>query len=469
MKENRNDGQSAEQLYKQAQEQRRTKFRKLNGPTDGISLDDFYAYCLQHNYIFMPTGDLWPAPSVNARIPPLPLLDAKGQPVLDDKDEPRLVSASAWLDKHKPVEQMTWAPGEPPIITGRLISHGGWIERKNHTVCNLYRPPLIKRGIASEAKRWVDHVQRVYPSNADHIIRWCAQRVQCPQEKINHALVLGGAQGIGKDTLLEPVKRAVGAWNFSEVSPPQLLGRFNGFLKSVILRVSEARDLGEVNRYSFYDHLKAYTAAPPDVLRIDEKNLREYTALNCCGLVITTNHKTDGIYLPPDDRRHYVAWSDLTKDDFEDHYWTGLWHWYNHGGDGHVAAYLAEYDLTEFDPKAPPPKTAAFFDIVDGNRAPEESELADVLERLGNPYAVTLEKIIEVSPNDLAEWLRDRANRRVIPHRLEDCGYVVVRNSGSKDGRWKVAGRNLTIYAKAELSPRERLAAASRLIAGGGR
>jgi hypothetical protein len=33
--------------------------------------------------------------------------------------------------------------------------------------------------------------------------------------------------------LLEPVKRAVGPWNFHEVSPQHMLGRFNGFLKSV--------------------------------------------------------------------------------------------------------------------------------------------------------------------------------------------------------------------------------------------
>ena len=80
--------------------------------------------------------------------------------------------------------------------------------------------------------------------------------------------------------------------------------------------MSEARDLGDVNRFQFYDHMKAYTAAPPDVLRVDEKNLREHSVLNCCGVIITTNHKADGIYLPADDRRHYVAWSDLTKDDF---------------------------------------------------------------------------------------------------------------------------------------------------------
>ena len=150
--------------------------------------------------------------------------------------------------------------------------------------------------------------------------------------------MLGGAQGIGKDTLLEPVKAAIGPWNLIEVSPRHMLGRFNGFLKSVILRVSEARDLGDVDRFAFYDHMKTYTAAPPDVLRVDEKHLREYSILNCCGVIITTNHKADGIYLPADDRRHYVAWSELTKDDFDPTYWNRLWRWYQQGGDRIVAS-----------------------------------------------------------------------------------------------------------------------------------
>jgi hypothetical protein len=179
-------------------------------------------------------------------------------------------------------------------------------------------------------------------------------------------LVLGGKQGIGKDTLLEPVKRAIGPWNFDEVSPQQMLGRFNSFLKSVILRISEARDLGEFDRYKFYDHSKADIAAPPDVLKLDEKHIREYNIPNVVSIIITTNHKTDGIYLPADERRHYVAWSELSKDDFEPDYWTGLWRWYEAGGYGHVAAYLARIDLSGFDPKAPPPKTQAFWEIVDG-------------------------------------------------------------------------------------------------------
>jgi hypothetical protein len=125
-----------------------------------------------------------------------------------------------------------------------------------------------------------------------------------------------------------------------------MLGRFSGFAKSVILRLSEARDLGDVDRCQFYEDLKVYTAAPPDVLRVDEKNLREYNIANCCSVIFKANYKTDGIYLPPDDRRHFVAWANLTKEDFNDGYWRDLYHWYNHGGAEHVAAYLASVDTS---------------------------------------------------------------------------------------------------------------------------
>jgi hypothetical protein len=336
-------------------------------------------------------------------------------------------------------------------------------DRAGCTVFNVYQPPMLGLGDPNGAGPWVEHVEKVYGDSASHIIRWLAHRVQRPGEKINHSLVLGGAQGIGKDTILEPVKYAVGSWNFNEVAPSHLLGRFNGFVKSVILRVSEARDLGDVARYNFYDHMKGYAAAPPDVLRCDEKNVREYAVMNICGVIITTNHKTDGIYLPPDDRRHYVAWSELNRDAFEPGYWNELYGWYERCGHRNVAAYLAAHDLTGFDPKAPPPKTAAFWDIVDANRAPEDAELADALDALGNPNAVTLTSLSTFASEGFSQWLRDRRNGRQIPYRLEAAGYVPVRKEGTKDGLWVIEGRRQVVYARAALAPRDRLIAAVRL------
>jgi hypothetical protein len=377
---------------------------------------------------------------------------------VDKNGDPKFVAANKWLDEHRPVEQMTWVPGLPMKIRDRLVADGGWFEHKGVTTFNLYRPPTIVLGDPNDVALWLEHIHKVYPTDAEHILNWLSQRKQHPEEKINHALVLGGAQGIGKDTILEPVKRAIGPWNFVEITPSAVMGRFNGFLKSVILRVNEARDLGEVNRFQFYEHMKPYIAAPPDVNRVDEKNLREYNVFNVRGVIITSNYKCDGIYLPADDRRHCVAWSDLVKEDFSESYWNKIWKWYNEGGDRNVAAYLATRDITSFDPKAPPTKTEAFWAIVNANRASEEGELADIFDKLGNPNAVTVAQIAHAAlGTDLHDWITDRRNRKSIPHRLENCGYVAVRNSDATDELWKIAGKRQVIYAKNELTLAERL------------
>lgn len=427
------------------------------------SLDNFLSLMTDPQYLYRPTGQLWPASKVNGRFPKIDVGE-------DDNGKPIKVTAAKWLDEHQPVEQQTWAPGEPEIVADRLMTPGGWMRRPGVRVYNRYKPPMIEHGDPDQATPWLDLVQGVYPEYAGHLIKWLAHRVQYPETKINHVLVLGGDPGIGKDTILEPVRYAVGPWNVSEVSPANILGRFNDYLESVILRISEARDLGgdqnnqSGDRYRFYEHMKTIAASPPDVLRIDRKYVQEYQALNVTGVVITTNNLNGGLYLPADDRRHYVAWSDRTKDDFSDGYWTDLYGWYQSGGYEHVAAYLNSLDLSGFNPKAPPEKTPAFWDIVSSNAAPEDAELSDVLDLLGWPSAVTISEIVSRVDQDFADWLKDRKNSRQIPHRMAEVGYVRVQNDASKQGLWVAGGKRQAVYARRELSPRDRIAAAQQLI-----
>ena len=98
---------------------------------EGVRIDDFAAYMPTHTYIFKPTREMWPASSVNARIPPIAMGDGKPVP------------ASSWLDSNKPVEQATWAPGEPMEIEDKLVAADRWVERKGCRVFNFYRPPRI--------------------------------------------------------------------------------------------------------------------------------------------------------------------------------------------------------------------------------------------------------------------------------------------------------------------------------------
>ena len=422
----------------------------------GVKLKDFYAYMPMHNYIFAPAREPWPIASVNARIPPVTVGVNK-------------IKASTWIDQNQPVEMMTWAPGMPMIIADRLIAEGGWIERKGVSCFNLYRSPMIELGDASKASPWVDLVRKVYPADADHIIKWFAARRQHPEIKINHGLFLGSREhGIGKDTILEGVRRAVGPWNFEDIAPKELFETYNPWKRAVILRVSEAKDMGDVSRFELYDAMKTLLAAPPDVLGCVDKFIKRHYVLNCVGVVITSNYLTDGIYLPAEDRRHYVAWSECKPADFDNCYWTWIWNWYDEGGDRHVAAYLATLDITGFDPKAAPPKTPAFWSIVNANRTGEEGELQDVLDKLGNPDAVTIKQIADEAPFSrgdygLDDWLRDRKNRKAINHRLEKCGYRAVTNEVAKDGLWRIGGRRQVVYAKAELSLGKQQEAATAL------
>jgi len=419
--------------------------------TEGVSLSDFYAVLPLHQYLFVPTRALWPAETINS------LFGEK------DDDEP----PSTTLDKSRGVHAMTWAPGLPLIVKNKLVCDAGWIDRKDCRTLNLYRPPAIGPGDANDVEPWLNLVRKIYPANYERILDFLAHPVQRPQVKINHALVLGGAPGIGKDTILEPVKYAIGPWNFAEVSPEQLTGRFNPFLKSVILRMSEARDLGEVDKYSLYERTKTMWAAPPDMLTVDEKNLKTHPVVNVLAGIITTNHRTDGLYLPADDRRHFVLWSNVTKEDedFEGDYWKNLWGWYyGENGIENVAAFLKARDLSGFDPKAPPEKTAAFWAMVDNARSSEETELYDELEQLFWPNAITLEQVIAAAEGEIKGWLSERKNRSSIPHKFERCGYVALRKDGSKDGRWKVGGKNMVIYVRKTLTGKEQREAAAALI-----
>jgi hypothetical protein len=431
-----------------------------NNEECGVTLRDFVAYMPMHNYIYIPTREAWPATSVNARIPPIKAhsRSKKGENEEEDDEETAAIPANVWLDRNQPVEQAIWAPGQEPIVENRLMADGGWFEKQGARAFNLYRPPTLTHGDPSSAGPWLELVRGLFREQiADHVLNYLAFKVQNPGVKINHALVIGGEPGIGKDTFLEPVKHAVGPWNFQEISPKHLVQRFNSFTKSVLLRISEARDLGEVSRYDFYEHMKTYAAAPPDVHRCDEKHLREHYVMNVCGVLITTNYKTTGLYLPPEDRRHFVAWSYKTKEEFAPEYWNELWGWYNNGGFGHVAAYLATRNLSAFDPKKPPPKTPEFWEMVDANRPTEDAELADCLDDLGRPDAVTVDHLKNIAQNrslmQLYEWLSDRRFKRLIPSRMGRHGYVRVRNTDSEDGLFKIDGRRQVAFAKAELPP----------------
>jgi hypothetical protein len=407
---------------------------------------------------------MWPNASVDDRLPLMPLLDAQGNPVKNAQGKVVMVKATERLAKERSIESLTWDPGELEVIPDCVVVDGGYIEKPGATTYNLYRPPPdIQLGDRTQATRWVGHWRALYPNDADHIISWLACRVQRPGEKINHALFLGGAPKIGKDTLLEAVVYTLGTWNVKNIKLNHLVSRNNEYLKTLIVRLSEVRDVGEhgaTDLYRLNDHMKDMLATPPDTLRVNEKYINEYYVINRAGMVITSNFR-DALKLPPNDRRHYIAYSERFGEEFSAEYWNKFWAWYEAGGFAHVAALLYQHDLSGFDPKAEPPKTEAFKYMVAASRGAAYNEIADVIDALGNPTALTLDMLMAAAPG--LEWLRDMGKRNTVPFRLEECRYVAISNPRAKDGVWKAGGQRLTIYVHLDVPENQRVDAAAAL------
>jgi hypothetical protein len=426
-----------------------------------LPITDFVAFSPDHSYIYRPDGEVWSATAVNSRVPPI----KQGKDKQGNDRKP--LAANKWLDRNDAVEQRTWTPGEPQIIENRLVDQGGFFAKKGARVFNGYRPPKIVHAINDDVSFWQGHLQELWPDQATHIERWFAHRVQRPGEKINHALVLGGVPGIGKDAIIEPLRRAVGAWNVAEVSPQTILGNFNEFVRSVVLRISEGKDLGDYDRFVFYEATKTLMAAPPETLRCNPKFVKPYYVLNVTGVIITTNHKVGGLFLPADDRRHFVAWSTKEMSDFDAAYWAKYWARLNAGGADAVAEHFRNLDLKDFDPKAPPERTQAFWEMVDAMRSEEESDMADVIESLGNPKALMVADLIANAETfqrfRFAEFLKDPAKRRTVVIRLEGCGYRRLDNPADKRGRWKIGGQRGSVYVQRQLIDREAFAAIREL------
>jgi hypothetical protein len=69
-----------------------------------------------------------------------------------------------------------------------------------------------------------------------------------------------------------------------------------------------------------------------------------------------------------------------------------------------------------------------------------------------------------MASGDFETWLRDRKNRRQMPHRFEQCGYVSVNNGAAKDGLWVIHDKRQRVYALESLTVGEQLAAAGKLM-----
>lgn len=399
-------------------------------------MEDFRYDEQQERYWDTTTGNLLAAKSVDGAIP-MRLWPEVTLPGGEKKKKLPSVAIND-VDTGLTVEGSTWWPGKPRFIHSMVISERGAMPLKGAACYNSYIPPertAPPPGLSPEP--WLAHVKKLYPdpTEHEHFFDFCAHMIQKPDEKVNHGIVMAGAQGIGKDTALIPVRKGVGEWNAAEVGPDAITSAYNGHVKSVLLVINEVRPHDEEFKASnFYNMLKPLLASPPEMLPMTLKYANTIYVRNLCHVILTTNDPLS-MYIPAEDRRLFVMSSLLgdpkTSGDFAPEYFEELYAWLNAGGSDAAIAWLAERKYNVRTLHSPPPMTRGKASIMESATQVRRTQVDDIWEDfVAKAYQGSRPKVF--FHRDLADYAKAEA--------FDDAGKIAA-SINAKNFHFKMAER----------------------------
>ena len=350
----------------------------------------------------------------------------------------------ARIEFDQTVEGSTWFPGHPQIIKDIFVDANGAYPSPGRRIYNQYRPAPDWGTGPMDVDVWLAHVKALWPADHEYFLDYCAHMIQRPAEKCNTAIVLSGAQGIGKDAALRPVKAAMGNWNVKNIDPDELFSPYKPWLQTVMLVIDEVRpSKDEFHASSMYNILKPMIATPPDTLPLNNKYMALRYVVNVMRIFITTNSWM-AMYIPPEDRRMFIMHSPVEQGWQSPQYFTDLFAWFAAGGEAAVARWLMARDISGFNPKARSAKTAGWEAISNTWGTPEDAVDAALLA-LGNPpvlFGFELPGAVFDGADEISAMLK---SPRRIGFRMQQAGYVAVPCPTSArwifDGRRKIQAR----------------------------
>ena len=336
----------------------------------------------------------------------------------------RKVEASVSFDENrqakgaKSLAGITYAAGATILVARDGLVYG-----------NRWRDARPKPA-AGDVSLWLQHVERMVPEpfEREHLLNALAHKVQFPAHKINHAILMGGNHGSGKDTLFAPFFWAIGGdakANCSLVKNEDLNSQWGYALECEVMEIAELRQAEAKDRRALENTLKPIIAAPPELLMVNRKGLHPYMALNRVFVIAFSNERV-AISLPSEDRRWFVIWCAAPK--LAEAQAVSLWNFYQHrGGFEAVAYYLHTRDVSDWNPNAPPPMTEAKMIMVEHGMSTAESFLVDQMTRrvgefsrgvIGAPFHAVCDRLQGYAPGGV------KIVQAALLHALKEAGWI---------------------------------------------
>ena len=318
----------------------------------------------------------------------------------------RRIEASTAYDENRAamrgrmLQGITYAPGRAVLCehTGQVFGNK-W--RNARPGC-----------VGGDPGPWLAHVERLIsdPAERQHLLDAMAFKVQRPGVKINHAMLIGGVPGSGKDSMIAPLLYAIGGaneTNTTRVEAAELQQVWGYFLENEVIIFNELRQSEAIDRRALENRLKPILAAPPELLTVQRKGQHPIQVVNQAMVLAFSNYR-DAIAIPSDDRRWWVTWTDAPRMTEQES--SELWDYFKAGGLQAGAAYLRQRDVSRFNPSAAPPWTDAKQIMINQSRNLSETWLVERIQRRADefrpavicgPWGRLIERLQESAPQQI--------------------------------------------------------------------
>jgi hypothetical protein len=342
------------------------------------------------------------------------------------------IEASVCFDenrqKHgaKALVGITYAAGESVIVA-----------RDGDLYGNRWRDARPAVG-AGDVSPWMDHCKTLVPDSRelDHILNVMAFKLQHPEVKINHAVLHGGDQGSGKDTMWAPFIWAVCGPHLKNrglLDNDTMSSQFGYALESEILILNELKEPDAKERRALANKLKPIIAAPPEMLTVNRKGLHPYQMANRVFVLAFSNDPVP-ISLDSQDRRWMCIWSHAPRMAADAA--AKMWAWYKAGGFAAVGAWLQARDVSAFNPGAAPMMTEFKLNLVEHGMSMAESYLVELMRnRLGefskgvvaSPFHALCDRVAGAAPAGV------KVPQPALLHALKEAGWLDLGRVASGD------------------------------------
>ena len=351
------------------------------------------------------------------------------------------VEASICFDQNrqsmgaKALVGITYAAGETVLVARDGDLYGNrWRDAR----------PDVSSVVASDlgVAPWLAHCRELVPEpeELDHLLNIMACKVQHPQVKINHAVLHGGDEGSGKDTMWAPFIWAVCGSHLKNrgiMDNNSINSQWGYQLESEILLINELKEPDAAARRQLANQLKPIIAAPPEMLPINRKGLHPYQMANRVFVLAFSNDPVP-ISLASQDRRWFCVWSAAPRMDAVAA--QKLWTWYRAGGFECIAAWLHARDVTKFNPSAAPAMTEFKANLVEHGMSMAESFLVEMLRArkgefargvIGSPMHALCDRLTGLAPSNV------KVPQAALLHALKEAGWVDCGRLASADFKSK--------------------------------